>query len=141
MVKFPKSQFEVSDMLMETDMPDLSHSEKWVLVMLSKFGNSKGGNIFPSLDLLARKTSMSKRAVQNQIKSLKEKGYIGVRSGGKGKSNQYIINLEMIGVVYPDLKKETTKKQEADPAKEQLIQVNGRYVTMEQAIAAGYMAH
>lgn len=102
----PKNQFEVSKMLMDLSTPDLKAPEKWLLVLLSHYGDEVGLNIYPSLETLAAASCMSKRAVIDNIRKLKEKGYIHVRKGGRingqNVSNTYSINMVKLGFEYGD---------------------------------------
>ena len=130
-------------MLFDLDTPDLKSSAKIILLYLSSKGDAVGGNIFPSLETIAKKTSMSRRAVIDNLKILEAKKYIGVKKGGiyagKQYSNQYIINLEKLGVEY----NETRVKVKTIPNKdeEEYVQVNGRYMTVIEAKASGYIKH
>ena len=143
MMKKPNSQFELTAMLFDLDTPDLKSSAKMILWYLSSKGNAMGESIFPSLDTIAKKTSMSRRSVIDNLKILEEKEYIGIVKGGmqngKHYSNQYVINLEKLGVKYD----ETRVKLKPLPShnSEDLVQVNGRYMTVAEAKTLGYIKH
>ena len=100
----PKTQYELTSMLIRSTNPDLKALEKLILIVLSDFGNERGENIYPSLNTLAEKTSLSKRAVINNLKSLEEKGYIAKFKGGvidgQNITNRYFINMEKYGFKY-----------------------------------------
>lgn len=103
-MKLPKTQFELTAMIIRTKTPDLKAPEKLLLVILSDFGDNKGGSIHPSINTLAELSSMSRRAVINNIHNLEEKGYIAKFKGGvidgENVTNRYFINMEKYGFKY-----------------------------------------
>lgn len=103
-MKLPKSQFEVTAMILRQHTPDLKAPEKLLLAVLSDFGDHKGGNIHPSLKTLSERSSMSRRSVINNLNSLEEKGYIAKIKGGvfegQNVTNKYFINMEKFGFKY-----------------------------------------
>ena len=98
------SQFEVTAMIIRTTTPELKALEKFILVVLSDYGNEKGENIHPSLNTLAEKTGLTRRSVINNLKGLEEKGYIAKFKGGvidgENVTNRYFINMEKYGFKY-----------------------------------------
>lgn len=103
-MKTPKSQFEVTAMIIRQPTPDLKAPEKLLLVILSDFGDEKGGNIHPSINTLAKMACMSRAATINNLKKLEEKGYIAKFKGGvvdgQNVTNKYFINMEKYGLKY-----------------------------------------
>lgn len=91
-------------LLIDMDAPDLKAPEKLVLIILSSYGNSLGQNIYPSLNTIANKSCMSRRAVIDNLAKLEAKGYIGKRRGGvidgQNVNNSYVINMEKLGFYY-----------------------------------------
>ena len=100
----PKSQYELTSMLIRCCASDLKASERWLLVLLSDFGDESGKSIYPSLNKLASLSGMSKRSVQDNLNKLESKGYIARFSGGvvdgQNKTSSYFINLEKLGFGY-----------------------------------------
>ena len=103
-MKLPKSQFEVTAMIIRQCPADLKAPEKLLLVILSDFGDEKGGNIHPSINTLAKMACMSRAATITNLKKLEEKGYIAKFKGGvidgQNVTNKYFINLEKYGFKY-----------------------------------------
>lgn len=103
-MKLPESQFELTSMFIRTRTPDLKASEKWLLVLLSDFGDESGKRIYPSLKTLSELSGMSKRAVQDNLNKLESKCYIGRSSGGvfdgQNRTSTYVINMEKLGFSY-----------------------------------------
>ncbi|HIF9079091.1 TPA: helix-turn-helix domain-containing protein [Photobacterium damselae] len=104
----PKSQFEVTAMLARLYTPDLKAPEKLLLLILSDYGDSLGGNINPSLSTLAERSCMSRRSVIDNLKKLEDKGYIARFKGGvvdgHNVTNKYYINMEKLGFKYNGLR-------------------------------------
>ena len=100
----PKSQFELTSMLMNLPTPDLKALEKLLLILLSDYGNKIGENIYPSLARLSEQACMSRRALIENLKKLESKGYIGIVRGGvidkQNVTNSYVINMEKLGFEY-----------------------------------------
>ena len=71
---------------------DLSSSEKFTLITISMFMTSRGFNSFPSIKLLAEKTSLSERSIKRAVKKISETGFISIAKKRDGKDwnhNQY----------------------------------------------------
>jgi hypothetical protein len=67
-----------------------------VLLALADFADDQG-YCFPSVKLLARKSRLSTRQVNNVLTRFKNDGSVVVEAGGgSGRSNRYRINTEMI---------------------------------------------
>jgi hypothetical protein len=66
---------------------DLPTTEKFVLLAMADYASDSGESIFPSIETLARKTSLSDRSVQNAIKMLIEDGYLEMACKGWGRNN------------------------------------------------------
>lgn len=102
--KLPRSQLEVSTMLMRQVLPDLKCPEKLLLVLLSTYGDETGMKIFPSLGTLAAQSGMSKAAVCTNLNKLEEKNYIARNKGGmingRNVTTWYQVNLEKLGYEY-----------------------------------------
>jgi len=100
----PKSQYELTSMFIRTLTPDLKAPEKWLLVLLSDFGDEQGKRIYPSLSKLSSLSGMSRRAVQDNLNRLELKGYIARSSGGvvdgQNRTSSYFINMERLGFDY-----------------------------------------
>lgn len=79
----------------ETEDNDLTSTERLVAHTLAAFMNEAGDSCFPGIDRLARKSALSRRAVQKALRALEEKGALevdlyGGRNGqGRGRTNHY----------------------------------------------------
>jgi hypothetical protein len=71
-------------------------SNKLLLLALTDFGNDDGLSIYPSLNTLAKKTSLSRRHVVRIIAELEERGIVAVDRGQTKKSNQYHVILKKL---------------------------------------------
>lgn len=74
---------------------DLPQNEKFVLLAYADHADHDGNNIYPSIDLIARKTGYSRRSIQRIVDRLKDKLYLmpdGVSPRG---TNKYIIPMPM----------------------------------------------
>jgi hypothetical protein len=80
-------QLELSDAL--------TRAEKYVLLAYADHADQSGRNIFPSVDLVARKTGYSERAVQNSTRRLEENGYLIPDGQGPHGTNRYRIPLQI----------------------------------------------
>ena len=73
------------------DREDLSSTQKLVLLALADWANDEG-LCWPSIERVAKKSSLKKRAVQLAIRSLEETQFIR-REEVIGKGNKYWINI------------------------------------------------
>ena len=99
--KLPRSQMEITNMLARKVFLDIKAPEKLVLVVLSSYGDSEGGSIYPSLKTLSAMTGMSKSALCSTLTKLETKDYI-LRKRGSGKdganeTTSYQLNLTKLG--------------------------------------------
>lgn len=111
--KNPRSEnitaLELLNMLIKTDHEHhgLSDTEKSTLATLITFINGVGvatNNVyeaFPSGDLIIKRTGYSIRTIENNRKTLKEKGWLKIVTGkGKGNANHYFIDAQKIILAY-----------------------------------------
>lgn len=71
---------------------ELGPTERLVMLALADHAG-EDGSCYPSIERLRKRTGLSERAVQSNVKKLSEKGYIRVSvGGGKGNSNLYFIS-------------------------------------------------
>ncbi|MBR7961222.1 helix-turn-helix domain-containing protein [Burkholderia vietnamiensis] len=73
--------------------------ELLLALKLADFCDDNGEHIFPSIETLAEKTRRSVRAVQYQIKSMVERGWlilVANAAGGRGRACEYRINPDWI---------------------------------------------
>lgn len=73
--------------------------ELLLALKLADFCDDNGEHIFPSIETMAQKTRRSERAVQYQIKSMLQSGWliqVANAGGGRGKACEYRINPEWI---------------------------------------------
>lgn len=75
---------------------DLPTTEKFVLLAMADYASDSGESIFPSIETLASKTSLSDRSVQRAIKYLIEAGYLemAMEGGGRNHTNRYRIRCQ-----------------------------------------------
>jgi len=76
---------------------DLPQNEKFVLLAHADHADHDGNNVFPSVDLVARKTGYSSRSVQRIVKRLVEKGYLIPVGVGPNATNKYKIPVPVGG--------------------------------------------
>lgn len=74
---------------------DLPSTEKLVLLAMADYASDSGDSIFPSIDTLARKTSLTDRTVRTTIQSLIDLNYLIItrHGGGAGNTNVYKIRV------------------------------------------------
>ncbi|WP_018435331.1 helix-turn-helix domain-containing protein [Paraburkholderia atlantica] len=73
--------------------------ELLLALKLADFCDDNGEHIFPSIETMAEKTRRSERAVQYQIKSMVERGWlilVANASGGRGRACEYRISPDWI---------------------------------------------
>jgi len=74
---------------------ELPSTEKFVLLAMADYASDSGESIFPSVETLSRKTSLSERAVQKSIKSLLLKGFLVLVEEGGGRSHTNLYRIEI----------------------------------------------
>jgi Helix-turn-helix domain len=75
---------------------DIAASEKLVLLAMADHARDDGTGCYPSIELLARKTSQSRRGVQKIMRRLEDFGLIApskVSRGGPRRSTEYTLTL------------------------------------------------
>lgn len=78
---------------------NLRHPAKAVLKELAWFADDEGQNIWPSVQTLADRTGLTRRAVQKLLRQLEEAGAIqaiGSRLGGRRKTTRYRMDLDWL---------------------------------------------
>lgn len=100
-------------------LPDLNPFQKLVLVALADRANDDGV-CWPSIETLAKKTSMTGRGVQKVIRSIEDLGLLE-RQESTGRSNKYLLKIPLNGV-HP---------QEDDPRTPFTPPLNGVHPTPE----------
>jgi hypothetical protein len=84
------------DGMRQIEAAALSSGEKFLLIVLLRFGGNSG-EAWPSHETLSRSLSASQRAVRNWQRSLIRAGVLSVQSGGgRGASNRYRVNLSKL---------------------------------------------
>lgn len=73
----------------------LPSGDKFVLLALADHANDEGGDVFPSVDLIAEKVTGSRRTVQRALGRLRRIGLLHVEreGGGKARTTRYRICL------------------------------------------------
>lgn len=79
----------------------LSQAYKLVMLALADHGDHDGGNIFPAVGTLARKTGYSERQIQRLLKDLWNMGLIDRVGQTKYGTNQLRINLDKLANYQP----------------------------------------
>lgn len=73
---------------------DMRSTAKLIAFALSLFMSEAGDSCFPSLDMLAQKTSTSRSTVSGGIKTLVDEGWLGKKKGGgRGRSTRYTATV------------------------------------------------
>lgn len=75
-------------LIAESDLPPTT---RHVALALSLYMNEKGGSAFPGAERLARDTSLTDRAVRENLKILVERGYLRVLNPGGGRGNAKVF--------------------------------------------------
>lgn len=75
---------------------DFGRAEKIVLLAYADHADSNGRNIYPSVDLIARKTFYEERAVQLTTRKLEANGYLIPDGTGPRGTNRWRIPIETI---------------------------------------------
>lgn len=76
------------------DMPGVPAAEKMVLVVLARHANDNGGNVYPSIPLIAAKAGMSDRNARRALRGLEERGLIRAlteKTGGRTPTRYAIV--------------------------------------------------
>lgn len=73
---------------------DIPRDKKYLLLAYADHADHDGGNIFPSVDTMAKKTGYSSRSVQRITKKLLDEGWLIEDGESKHKTNKYRIPLE-----------------------------------------------
>jgi hypothetical protein len=116
------------------DREDLSSTQKLVLLSLADWANDDG-LCWPSIERIAKKSSLKKRAVQLAIRSLEEMQFIR-REEVIGKGNRYWIQIPMqqmhpcIKDALPVHKMHDTDAPDA-PNTSKIHQLNTKYIRRE----------
>lgn len=76
-------------------LPVDDHPMLLVALALAEQADSEGRNIFPSVDLVAVETRLSRRSVQYQIRDLQELGFLILmeKGGGRKNPNRWAIDV------------------------------------------------
>lgn len=97
---------------LETSLPPTA---KLVLVGLCDFANDDGDSVWPSLDTIARRASVSRSTGQRTLRGLEDLGLIEkVRgAGGRGITNAYRVNVVNLTSFPPVVGETETRSNEA----------------------------
>ena len=88
-----------------------------VLVTLSTFADPDGSSCFPSTQLLADRTGLSRRRVEGHLREAAEEGWIRRRARGDGQSWRrwiYTLAIPDVGTKRPHLRGDETSAPHAD---------------------------
>jgi hypothetical protein len=79
-------------------LPVEDHGQLLVALALAEQSDSEGNGVYPSVDLVAVETRLSRRAVQYKISELVELGYIVLveRGGGRNRPNRWRIDVDWL---------------------------------------------
>jgi DnaD/phage-associated family protein len=75
------------------ETPDFGRAEKIVLLAYADHADSNGRNIYPSVDLMSRKTFYGERAVQMTTRKLEKAGYLIPDGKGPHGTNRWRIPI------------------------------------------------
>jgi hypothetical protein len=79
------------------DLPivgEFGRPEKYVLLAYGDHADQNGRNVFPSVELISRKTGYEERSVQSITRKLEELGYLVADGQGPHGTNRWMIPLE-----------------------------------------------
>ncbi len=76
---------------------DLPQNEKYVLLAYADHADHEGHSIYPSVDLIVRKTGYSRRSIQRIVIKLIEKGHLVPDGVGIHGTNKYLIPIPVWG--------------------------------------------
>lgn len=83
----------IMNLVWQLDAREVSSTERLVLLNLASYANGNGTNAFPSVQRIARQTSLTRRGVQKALRRLCEKRLI-VADGLVGRVVRYTVDLE-----------------------------------------------
>lgn len=88
---------KLMSMVFDSDLPT---TEKMVLLAMADYASDNGDSIFPSIETLCHKTSLSDRSVQASIQKLIKKNYLILlkKGGGRANTNLYKIRCSRFAV-------------------------------------------
>lgn len=75
---------------------NLPRNQKMVMLSYADHADHNGGNIYPSVGLMAWKTGYSERAIQSITRELEEAGILISTGTGPGGTNRYRINFDAL---------------------------------------------
>ncbi|MEY0016959.1 helix-turn-helix domain-containing protein [Providencia rettgeri] len=134
-MKKKRTQFDlmkpIYDAFQKISSKELSSTQRMLLLGLYRFMDGNG-YCYPSYKAISEITGLSKNAISVNLKKLVEAGWLTYKQGGVDSSNHYQLNLTKLGLI-EDKKQETSESLEAE-----CKQINGRFMTKSEAIAAGY---
>jgi hypothetical protein len=90
---------------------DLPPNEKLVLLALADHADHDGGNVFPSVPTVARKTGYSERQVQVIMRRLKDQGILVPVIVSKGGRKSSVYRIVLSGAVLTPLRKTSGESQ------------------------------
>lgn len=73
---------------------DLPQPLKLLALALADWADDEGGNIWPSIDTMARKVGAHPRTVQRQLRLLEESGLVRIEHGGGGRGRTRRLRLQ-----------------------------------------------
>lgn len=76
---------------------DLKPTLKFVLLAYADHANHSGGNIYPAIETVARKTGFSSRTIQNATRELEKMGLLLSEGSSDKGTNRWTIPLDMGG--------------------------------------------
>lgn len=76
-------------------LPSAGHTTLLVALALAEQADGEGNKIYPSIDLIATETRLSRRSVQYSISELEDMGFLVLvrRGGGRNQTNEWRIDL------------------------------------------------
>lgn len=84
----------VKVMGMVFDATDISSTQKLVMLALADYANEEGRSIYPSVETISKRTSLTERAVRKTLSDLRKRGVIViVKRSGQHRANEYAIDV------------------------------------------------
>jgi hypothetical protein len=101
--------WKVMRMMLDTRLPNLTPSQKLVLLALARYGSDTGDSIYPAVATLATNSNLSPSQVQKILRRLEKIGYVEVVQRSAG-GNFYATTLRRLNLalIFEDGKRAST---------------------------------
>lgn len=99
--------YQLTQDCIDMEAEGVTSSMQCALIVLCRHAEEDGGDCYPSLECIARKTHMNIKTVRKAISDLEQKGWITITRNRRG-AMRYLINVRKIRAI-KEAKNETTK--------------------------------